>query len=505
MSFTANEEAVPPEKLEVVSLPRRASAASAASAEIPASDFPVDALPPTMREMVEAVARHLQVPEALAACCALPCVSAAVGPGLEIETTSGRTLRGNIYVAVGVPSGAGKTETFNLMLEPIFSLQEWLEAEAQERLARLEVDKVVVEAQIKRLKAEIIAYADVGEDAPALRDKLAALLEQHKHQPFCPRIVCDDSTGAALEKLLARNAMLSASDEAGGAILGNLAGRFTKGTDESIYVRAYSGGRHGGVDRISRHSLKVDRPCLTVLWLMQPNKLHALYAHKGFREDGLLARVLTCRIDTQPHEVDPDNNDNAAISREIKSQWQQLLDDLYAAYHLSGNTPFVLAPTGKASRELIRYHNEVVERRLKDLADVDSFAARWTEQARRLSVVLHAARHGNQAHRHKVKWDQTVEGAVRLADWFSDQQLGLLEQSRIDANEEMEKRVLQLLRLMPGEKDWVTARDLVTAHIIPTALEASQLLNRMKAADKLGRQEHKPAHGGHTEYRYYLK
>ena len=330
--FMANEdvrrdlEAVPDNSLMV--LPRRPSAEGAASAEAPINDFPLDALPPRMREMVEATAGQLQVPSALPACCALSSVSAALGPGLEIQTTHGRTMRGNIFVAAGVPSGVGKTETFNAILEPIYNLQKALEAEAEKRKPRLEVDNLVLDAQIKRLKRDIIEHAESGVEAPGLRERLAALLDERRHQPVTPRIVCEDCTSAALEALLERNAMLSASDEAGGSILANLLGRFTKSSDENIFVRAYSGGRSGGVDRISRMSLRVDRPCLTVLWLMQPNKLHALYAHKGFREDGLLARVLTCRIDAQPQ---PDESDDAAISSSIKHNWQLLLDDVYKA------------------------------------------------------------------------------------------------------------------------------------------------------------------------------
>jgi len=54
--------------------------------------------------------------------------------------------------------------------------------------------------------------------------------------------------------------MFSASDEAGTAILGNLLGRFTKGSDEGIYVRAYSGGYHAGVDRVGRDSVRLADP-----------------------------------------------------------------------------------------------------------------------------------------------------------------------------------------------------------------------------------------------------
>jgi len=36
---------------------------------------------------------------------------------------------------------------------------------------------------------------------------------------------------------------------------------------------------------------------------MQPYKLDALFAQQHFREDGMLARVLPCRIETQPQKI----------------------------------------------------------------------------------------------------------------------------------------------------------------------------------------------------------
>jgi hypothetical protein len=487
--------------------PKAASVASAASVAAPPvmRPFPVKALPPALLDIVETVADSLQVPDVLTACCALAATSAAIGSGLRIHTHGDRTLRGNIYVVAAVPSGSGKTEAFNAVLEPVFERQRWLDDKAERRRGLAEVDRIILADQLKKMKAEVIGQYESGNDAPELRKKLAALLEQqNQNRTNSQRILCDDVTGAALEKLLSRNPMFSASDEAGTAILANLLGRFTKGSDEGIYVRAYSGGYHGGVDRIGRERVRLPDPCLTLLWLMQPAKLDTLFSQRHFREDGLLARVLACRIETRPRKVH--SRRFAARYRDaVRQEWRELWLELHQTYHRITDKPHILLPTKEATAWILDYDDETVERRQQDLADMDSLAARWAEQAWRLAVVLHAARHGKEAHLEKVRADDTVRAAIEIADWFSEQQLALLAYSRAAAAETHERKVMDLLQSQlakPEPRDWVTARDLVMSRVTATSLAAQQLLRKMAAEGKLICENCRSPHGGHTEKRY---
>ena len=497
-------------------MPNSASAASVASVATPSElnavvdrSFPVSALPPIMRNMVEMVADSLRVPDALPACCALAAVSAAIGSGLRIRTGGNRTLRGNIYIAAGVASGSGKSEVFKTILEPVFEQQRWLDVQGKQTQSRKQVDRMLLDDSIRKLKAELIRENDLGNAAPGLKKKLATLLDRKAALTVAARqIVCDDATGAALEKLLSRNPMFSASDEAGDAILGNLMGRFSRGTEEGIYLRAYSGGYHGGVNRIGRDSVKLTDPCLTVLWLMQPRKLNTLFCQQSFREDGLLARILACQIETRPQKIDL-QQPAETMSKDVLVDWQKLWLDLHESYHpiyhLKSNKPPVLLPSEIGPTLMANHFNETIDRRMLSLADMDSFAARWTEQAWRLAVVLHAASHGKRAHSKEVR---CIESAIEIADWFSAQQIALLAQTRAEESENHEKRVLELLRsqLAKSEsKDWINARDPVMARIVSTSLGAQQLLQKMVADGRLTSESHRPLRGGHTETRYREK
>ncbi len=171
----------------------------------------------------------------------------------------------------------------------------------------------------------------------------------------------------------------------------------------------------------------------------------------------------------------------------------------------------IIQASPQARARLESYFNEIVDRRKEgELADVSQYAARWCEQAARLAISLHAGLHGADAHKHPLLLE-TAENAVRLAKWFSNQQLTLLAKGRRTAAAKKEEEVLELLadrvqgrRLEKEERelghpiDYVTPRTLVRARIVTTADAAKALLARMEADGLLLGEDVTPPGGGKT-------
>lgn len=159
--------------------------------------------------------------------------------------------------------------------------------------------------------------------------------------------------------------------------------------------------------------------------------------------------------------------------------------------------PHVIQPTPEAWQRLVDYHNEIVERRKAELRDITGFAARWAEQAWRLAVVLHAGLHGAEAHHHRLEL-ATAENAVRLAEWFANEQLQILAKSRRQAAKKVEEEVIELMqeRSELQKLTFVTARDVHRARIVPTADAALALLLHMEQKGILTGEDVRPAHGG---------
>jgi hypothetical protein len=141
--------------------------------------------------------------------------------------------------------------------------------------------------------------------------------------------------------------------------------------------------------------------------------------------------------------------------------------------YYSGGT-FEVQVGDKAANILFHYADEIVDRRDRDLQQWDEFAARWGEQAWRLALVLHVGRHGDAAHNHPLA-ERTARDAVKIARWFAEHQLRLLQTQEDVVQLSQEEQVLDLVR----KAGQVTPRDVQRKRITKTAEEAKDLLDRM--------------------------
>ena len=146
------------------------------------------------------------------------------------------------------------------------------------------------------------------------------------------------------------------------------------------------------------------------------------------------------------------------------------------------------------------HFNGIVGRRLGDLRDVTTFAARWNEQAWRIAVCLHAGLFGEQAGNRPIEID-TARNAIALADWFAGQQLQILSAGRHAARQSLRDQVLGLLADTPAG---ITARDVQRARIKGTADEGHALLASLEGEGELAGRDAMPEGGG-TLSRIYTK
>jgi hypothetical protein len=168
----------------------------------------------------------------------------------------------------------------------------------------------------------------------------------------------------------------------------------------------------------------------------------------------------------------------------------------------------IVKPNPEARRILEKFHNDIVDRRRSgELHGADQYAARWAEHASRIALIFHAGFHGCSAHLHELS-AETAENAVRLAEWFSDQQLQLLAKGRRKSAEKLHDEVVDLFKRREGRNvsghavDYITARDVVRARIVDGSEAAHRLLNEMVAEGLLISEQTIPERGGRTTTLY---
>lgn len=459
--------------------------------------FPLDCLPTAAADMAEAVARVARTPESLAGSCVLGILSASIGAGLQVPSQPGKTARGNLYIVVSVPSGTGKSETFRPVTEPFFGYERDLVEQWQaEDLPDLEAEADLLKREIETLLKKN-GKGKSGVEREEIRRELAAkkkaLREATDGVENPPRLSCEDVTSQRLAGMLRQNneQLASLSPDAGN-IVNILLGQYSKldRTDENIYVKAWSGD-NCRVDRQNGKPVILQRPCLAALWLVQPDKVNTLLAEKSLTEGGLLPRPLMCQPKSK---FRPIVRDKEGIPAATMNAWNLLVGKLIKNFRFA-SAPITIQYAAGVVPVMDAHCNDLVARMNdSDLRDVTTYAARWNEQAWRISVCLHAGRYGDDAGNHMMDAD-TAEKAIRLADWFSAEQLRILARGRQAAQRAKRDEVLKLLADTPKG---ITAREVQRARIVASADEARDLLAQMEKEGELTGRDSQPGTGGHV-------
>ncbi len=188
--------------------------------------------------------------------------------------------RGNLYIMASAASGTGKSETFRPIAEPFFNYQRNLTKRWEtETLPRLLAESDLLEAEIAKLKKDA-TKKQFGSDSEreAIRERLKVkkvALAAVKVGLNSPCLYCEDVTSQKLAVMLAQNGEQLAS-------LSSDCRQYRQYFARSIFKVGSHGRRHllegiSGdscrVDRQGREPVSLEHPCLTALWLVQPDKI----------------------------------------------------------------------------------------------------------------------------------------------------------------------------------------------------------------------------------------
>ena len=464
--------------------------------------FPVECLPGAASEMARAIAAAERVPPSLTGCCVLGILSASIGAGLEVRSGAQRVTRGNLFILASAQSATGKSVAFGHIARPLFEYErEIIEQWRTSTLPGLQADKELIESEILALK-KTVGKKDSGIEREATRreleEKKKRLLEIESLLQ-APVLTVEDVTIEEMAALLAaRGEVLASLSPDAGKVVNNLLGGYNKlgRTDENIYLKAYSGD-YARVNRRGSPPVVLHHPCLLVLWLTQPDKVETLLGERSLTDGGMIPRLLICHTNCQPTHI---TGDQQGIPSATLQGWDALVRELLTAY-CHNSEAFTIKPTPAAMQLLTDHHNRVVDLRLGEMKDITSFAGRWNEQAWRLSVVLHAAQHGAEAHDHPLS-AETAQNAITIADWFANQQLDILSGGRMKAKRDKCNEVLLLLAGLP---EGITAREVQRARIVGNADDARELLEAMDRESILDHSDIIPERGGHLVRIYKRK
>ncbi|MGJ8723662.1 MAG: DUF3987 domain-containing protein [Roseibacillus sp.] len=428
--------------------------------------FPLEALPLTAQTMAREIVETALVPESLAAVNLLGILSASLGGGLLIDSGGGRITPANLFLLGIAESGTGKGRAFSMAAKPFQDLEaEEVRHWESETLPAIKKDLRLIEKDFKQAEKVLSDQGNAskreqaGREIQDLEKRKAELERQLAAEPgFSVADITKEKLAITLENQPGQ-ALASLSPE-GRGVIDVLMGKYGKGkdSDEDLYLSAYS-REAVKVSRVHRPPVHLTKPCLAILWLIQPDKSRKLTESEAITESGLLPRFLLC--DSKAEALDePEEPHHPAP--ETLSSWRGLVAELLEDYRANGGMPLTIQANPEARRALVRFTNESKARTRKDgdLQDVTPFVVRWGENAWRLALVLHAAKHGREAGRLHLEAD-TARDAVRIVSWFAEEQLAILAPERSNRHRGRFMRLQSILSDHQGER---TLRDLSKSH-----------------------------------------
>lgn len=299
-------------------------------------EFPLDVLPPWLRDYCQAVTNTMQTPPDLAGMLALSVVSTACARRVMVKAWDGWVEPVNVYTVTSLPPGSRKSPVFRAMMGPINMFERKLLEKSGDEITRAETEREILKSKLEEAKRKAskmqgseyslkMAWSEVDGIAGELKDLVI---------PVPPKLIVDDVTPEPLASILAeqgRIAVLSSE----GDIFAIMAGRYSSGAPNiGIYKKGHA-GEDVRVERRNR-SEHVKNACITIGITTQPEVLRSFGQNAAFRSEGLVARFFYAlpisTVGNREPVTDP-------IPDQVRSRYYanllDLLEDLYSGN--SGN------------------------------------------------------------------------------------------------------------------------------------------------------------------------
>ena len=367
-------------------------------------EFPTDALPPAVRNYVQAVAETTQTSADMAAVASLAILSICVQGKYRIWGKPDWSEPLNTYCVIVLPPAERKSAVISLMTAPLEEYEQEINATMDAQIIESQMKKSVLEKERRMLEDKV---SKGKADASELADKAKEISAFHETQPL--KLFVDDVTAEKLASVLAENHSKAAIVSAEGGIFDILNGIYTKNVNIDVFLKGHSGDTIR-VDRIGRASESILHPALTMLLAVQPEVLNGLMTNGTFRGRGLTARFLfsmpKSHLGIRSFHTEP-------IPKTVKIEYTKMIRSLLEVD--SNEDPIHLSEEATAVLKKMYLGNE--SRFCTDLAEIADWAGKYVGAVLRIAGLLHAAQHHDFLDFTEVS-KQTMENAVRIGEYF---------------------------------------------------------------------------------------
>jgi putative DNA primase/helicase len=383
----------------------------------PAHQFPVDDLPPLLREAVCEAQSVIQCPVPMVAASAIAALSTAAQGLADVQRDAQLCGPVSLYLLVIAESGERKSTADGWFFGALRDWQRGRVTEMVPEVRRHHADFEAWMAEKDGVKQAIKALRKAGKPTDAKRDNLRSLEDCKPIGPLVPTLEIEDATPESIAHRLRFDwpsaALISA--EAGAVLGGHAMGSDSLQRTLALLNKLWS-GEALRIDRRTKESFVLDGARLTCGLAIQREGLDAFLSATGAlaRGSGFLARFLLCepkstqgtRLYRSPPAETP------ARARYVRALTDLLDLRLPMATGRLSPPALGLAPTAKGV--WIDFYDEVERSLTGDLREARDTAAKAADNVVRLAALFHILENGPEG--------EITEASCRMATavvtWF---------------------------------------------------------------------------------------
>lgn len=405
-------------------------------------DFPIAALPQIGQDIVEAISETNQVDRGLTAGIYLAVLSTCLSKKVEVFLKTHKEPV-NLFICCILDPGERKSTTMGMMTSPLFDYQKAQSEKMKDIIIEACVRRDMNKIKINKLQKDAAKTKDALQ-RETIQGEILALTKQMEEVPKSPVLICDDVTPEKLSIIMSENNERGSIISSEGGIFEIMNGRYDdKGVGNiEIYLKGHAGDPFVS-HRISRESINMISPALTVCLAVQSIVIKEIGKNENFRGKGLLARFLYTLC-------------NSRAGYRIR-QYEQMSDELLALYRRHVND-LLQIPVESESQTLLlnskaqsiwdNFYN-TIENEMKPgnpLEHIKDWASKLPGAAARIAGLLHFADLGKDAGGKTIS-TKTVNAACAIAAYYREHALATFGLMEADPKLESAKKILEYLSM----------------------------------------------------------
>lgn len=388
---------------------------------------------PLLDAAINEAQANIQAPRGLIQNAALTAISVALQGLVDVRKPNGQVAPTSLMLLAIADSGERKSTVENVFLKPIRGFQAKQCEEVRESQS---VWKIKYDTWTVRRNGVLKAITKKASKGLPTDEEEKVLLDLEKEVPAKPKefkLLYEDSTSEALFHGMYENLPTAGliSSEGGGVLEGRAFNDLSK-------QNAIWSGDSITIDRKTAESFELVGARLTVSLMVQESVFSKYMAHKGgeSRGSGLWARFLICRpASTQGTRYISSQAPSWHHQAQFASRLQHFLETGLVCFRENKKEKQVIRFDSEAARLWVEVANDIESRICAGgiLDGLGDHGSKLVEVISRLAALLHCF----EGFKGNISMS-TLQAAIDLAKWYSDEFIKLFGQNSKEKDEEQE-------------------------------------------------------------------